>query len=94
MKLKCLISTAACKAGNGAGGGSGGFSLKPGCYKARNSQVEGGKLPPQPSWPPLKRQSQAWLSSCFFPESRKEMGKLETQIDELKILGLWIQTFS
>lgn len=46
MKLKCLISPAACEAGLGAGGGSGGFSLKPGCYKARSGQVQGEAASP------------------------------------------------
>lgn len=91
MKLQCLISPAACEAGVGAGGGSSGFFLKPGCYQARSGQVgEGGRCGlPLPSPRGFSRVVETReLSFCVFPEGRREVGKHETQKDELENLGL------
>lgn len=105
MKLQCLISSpAACEAGVGAGEGSSGFSLKPGCYQAKSGQVwrrQGWGLgeweaasPAHPAFSRVVETSE--LSSCFFPEGGKEVGKHETQKDgvpDLENSGLWIETF-
>lgn len=91
MKLQYLISPAACDAGVGAEGGSSGFSLKPGCHQARSSQVRGmvyveAASPGHVVFSSMVETSE--LPSCFFPEGRKEVGKHETQKDELENVGL------
>lgn len=73
MKFKCLSSPAACEAGTGAGGGSGGFCLKPGYYKPRSGQVQGAEAASQPMQPPPERLRQMGLFSCLFSECKKEV---------------------